>query len=84
MIRYRPTLINRKEVVMAEDESGNWTSLSDYYTLHDRLMRAEGKIAALAAEVEWLRKADRLVCWNEATQQWEIRHEHRREGRDDK
>ena len=29
----------------------------------------------LTAEVEWLRKADRLVCWNPATQQWEVRHE---------
>jgi hypothetical protein len=49
MIRYRP-LIQNKEVKMAVDESGDWTSLTCYYTLHDWVVR-------LQAENERLRKA---------------------------
>ena len=33
------------------------------------------EIERLRAQVEWLRKADRLVCWNAETQEWEVRHE---------
>lgn len=75
-------------------ESGEWVMWSDYAALaaeNERLRSASFVTAVpseeyekLKAEVEWLRKADRLVCWNEATQEWEIRHEHRREGRDAK
>ena len=49
MIRYRP-IVQNKEVKMVVDESGDWTSLTCYYTLHDRVVR-------LQAEVERLRKA---------------------------
>ena len=48
MIRYRPIVQNR-EVKMVVDESGDWTSLTCYYTLHDRVVR-------LQAEVDRLRK----------------------------
>jgi uncharacterized small protein (DUF1192 family) len=34
-------------------------------------------IEQLTAEVERLRKADRLVCWNPATEQWEPRLENK-------
>lgn len=57
MKRYRPVLNNRKEVIMAEDDSGDWTSLSCYYILHDRVVRAEGKVAALTADKEAETKA---------------------------
>jgi hypothetical protein len=33
------------------------------------------EIERLRAEVAWLRKADRLVCWNPATAEWEVRLE---------
>ena len=29
----------------------------------------------LKDEIAWLRKADRLVCWNPATGEWEVRLE---------
>ena len=53
-------------LVMCDD--GNLVSWFDYASL-----AAENE--RLTAEVEWLRKADRLVCWNPGTQQWEVRHE---------
>jgi hypothetical protein len=49
LIRYRPVIEN-KEAEMLMDVSGAWTSLTCYYTLHD-------KIVALQAENERLRKA---------------------------
>jgi hypothetical protein len=49
MIRYRP-IVQNKEVKMVVDESGDWTSLTCYYTLHDRVVR-------LQAENDRLRKA---------------------------
>jgi hypothetical protein len=55
--RYRPILNNRKEVVMAEDVSGDWTSLTVYYTLHDKTLLLASDNAALKAENERLRKA---------------------------
>ena len=60
--RYRPILNNRKEVVMAEDVSGDWTSLTEYYKLHDKTLTLASDNAALKAEVERLRKAgDALI-----------------------
>lgn len=56
MKRYRP-IIFHKEPVMLEDESGNYTSLTEYYTLHDRVVRAESQVAYLKAENERLRSA---------------------------
>jgi uncharacterized protein with von Willebrand factor type A (vWA) domain len=41
----------------------------------DKILQEEN--AALKAEVERLRKADRLVCWNPATEQWEPRLENK-------
>jgi hypothetical protein len=49
LIRYRPVIKN-KEADMAADVSGAWTSLTCYYTLHD-------KIVSLQSENERLRKA---------------------------
>jgi hypothetical protein len=49
LIRYRP-IIKNKEAEMAIDVSGAWTSLTCYYTLHD-------KIVTLQAENERMRKA---------------------------
>jgi hypothetical protein len=59
LVRYRP-IIKNKEADMAVDVSGAWTSLTCYYTLHD-------KIVTLQAENERLRKAgdamaDALKC----------------------
>jgi hypothetical protein len=42
--RYRPSLNKRKEVTMTEDDSGDWTSLSCYYILHDRVERLQGQV----------------------------------------
>ena len=46
------------------------------------MVKATGLAAELLAEnkrlkdeVAWLRKADRLVCWNPATAEWEVRLE---------
>jgi hypothetical protein len=49
LVRYRP-IIKNKEADMTVDVSGAWTSLTCYYTLHD-------KIVSLQAENERLRKA---------------------------
>ena len=38
MKRYRPAL-RGNEVVMVEDETGDYTSLTDYYNLHDHAHR---------------------------------------------
>ena len=56
-----------KEDPKASDD-GEFVFYSDYAAL-------AAETARLKAEVEWLRKADRLVCWNPATQAWEVRHE---------
>ena len=55
--RYRPVLVSKDKVEMQQCISGDWTSLSCYYLLHDRVVRAEDNYAALAAENERLRKA---------------------------
>jgi hypothetical protein len=46
-----------KDAQMVFDESGDWTSLACYYTLHDRVARAEAHVAYLQAENERLRLA---------------------------
>jgi hypothetical protein len=46
-----------KDARMVVDESGDWTSLSCYYLLHDRVVKGEAHVAALQAENERLRKA---------------------------
>jgi hypothetical protein len=56
LIRYRP-VFKGKDAEMRPDESGEWTSLSCYYSLHDRVVRGEAQVAALKAENERLRKA---------------------------
>jgi len=56
LIRYRP-VFKGKDAEMRPDESGDWTSLACYYSLHDRLVRGEAHVAALQAENERLRKA---------------------------
>ena len=62
--RYRPVLVSKDKVEMQQCISGDWTSLSCYYLLHDRVVRAEDNCAALAAENERLRKAgDELYKW---------------------
>lgn len=61
--RHRPGLAG-KQPVMLPDDSGEWVNLSEYYLLHD-------EVATLRAKVEWLQKADRLVCWNGT--EWEPR-----------
>lgn len=43
--------------------------------LKTELEMKQVEIDRLTAKVEWLRKADRLVCWNPGTQEWEVRHE---------
>jgi nucleoid-associated protein YgaU len=42
--RYRPSLNKRKEVTMTEDDSGDWTSLTCYYILHDKVERLQGQV----------------------------------------
>ncbi len=54
--RYRP-VFKGKDAEMRFDESGDWTSLSCYYSLHDRMVRGEAHVAALKSENERLRKA---------------------------
>ena len=57
LVRYRP-IIKNKEADMVVDVSGAWTSLTCYYTLHD-------KIVTLQAENERLRSAGDelyLIC----------------------
>ena len=62
--RYRPVLVSKDKVEMQQCVSGDWTSLSCYYLLHDRVVRAEDNCAALAAENERLRKAgDAMADW---------------------
>ena len=47
----------------------------DTYVRWDDYAYLAAEVERLKAEVEWLRKADRLVCWNEAAQEWQVRHE---------
>ncbi len=54
LIRYRP-VFKSKDAEMRPDESGDWTSLACYYSLHDRVARAEAHVAALQAENERLK-----------------------------
>jgi hypothetical protein len=58
--RYRP-VFKGKDAEMRFDESGDWTSLACYYSLHDRVVRGEAHVAALQAENERLRKAGDAV-----------------------
>jgi hypothetical protein len=51
MIRYRPIVQNR-EVKMVVDESGDWTSLTCYYTLHDRVVRLQAEVDRLTNLLE--------------------------------
>ena len=60
--RYRPVLVSKDKVEMQQCISGDWTSLSCYYLLHDRVVRAEDNCAALAAENERLRKAGDVLA----------------------
>ena len=61
--RYRP-VFKGKDAEMRFDESGDWTSLACYYSLHDRVVRGEAHVAALKAENEKLRKAgDEMEKW---------------------
>jgi hypothetical protein len=46
-----------------------------YDFIHAQAVERMSEILRLEDEVEWLRKADRLVCWNEAAQEWQVRHE---------
>jgi hypothetical protein len=58
--RYRP-VFKGKDAEMRFDESGDWTSLACYYSLHDRLVRGEAQVAALKAEIhELLDENERL------------------------
>jgi uncharacterized small protein (DUF1192 family) len=54
LIRYRP-VFKGKDAEMRPDESGDWTSLACYYSLHDRVVRGDAHVAALQAEVERLK-----------------------------
>ena len=67
---------------MKTHKKGRWVKWDDYASL----AAENANLKALQwetlkernkaeAEVEWLRKADRLVCWNPTTQEWEVRHE---------
>lgn len=49
MKRYRPAL-KGKEVVMVEDESGEYTSLTEYYILHDHAHRQACTIERLRSQ----------------------------------
>ena len=51
LVRYRP-VFKGNDAEMRPDESGDWTSLTCYYLLHDRLARTEEhlKAAIMAAE----------------------------------
>jgi hypothetical protein len=42
LIRYRP-IIKNKEADMAVDVSGAWTSLTCYYTLHDKIVTLQAE-----------------------------------------
>ena len=74
MSAYIPVAPDRwAEMVQASAEVGPLRNkVSDLST---QLELRQVEIDRLRAEVEWLRKADRLVCWNPTTQQWEVRHE---------
>jgi len=72
----------RKDDVIAEHVKKNAALAAEYVELKDLYIKCRIDIGnlhkennRLRAEVEWLRKADRLVCWNPTTQQWEVRHE---------
>jgi uncharacterized small protein (DUF1192 family) len=54
LIRYRP-VFKGKDAEMRPDESGDWTSLACYYSLHDKMVRGEAHVAALQAENERLK-----------------------------
>lgn len=56
LIRYRP-IIKNKEADMAVDVSGAWTSLTCYYTLHDKIVTLQSDKERLQAENERLRNA---------------------------
>ena len=61
------------EMVQASAEVGPLRNkVSDLST---QLELRQVEIDRLRAEVEWLRKADRLVCWNAETQEWQVRFE---------
>jgi hypothetical protein len=72
LIRYRPVL-KGKDAEMRPDESGDWTSLACYYSLHDRVMRGEAHVAALQAEVERLRKAGDDLAYGYQNGDWNER-----------
>ena len=74
MSRHIPVAPDRwAEMVQASAEVGPLRNkVSDLKT---ELAIKDVEIDRLRAQVEWLRKADRLVCWNAETQEWEVRHE---------
>lgn len=51
LVRYRP-VSKGKEAEMRPDQSGDWTSLTCYYLLHDRLSRTEEHLKAAIAAAE--------------------------------
>ena len=71
----------RKEnaALAAENEALVQQGIRDHGDWRSKLNFLEAdykaEVARLTAEVEWLRKADRLVCWNAETQAWEVRFE---------
>lgn len=50
MKRYRPVIVSKDKVEMQQCVSGDWTSLSEYYLLHDRLNEAKAKNDALVQQ----------------------------------
>ena len=66
-------LFNKGQVGLINLEFRRMFDAFEQLALQKAELAAENE--RLTAEVEWLRKADRLVCWNPTTQQWEVRHE---------
>jgi hypothetical protein len=78
LIRYRPVIKN-KEADMAVDVSGAWTSLTCYYTLHDKIVTIQAEnerlklkkftseeLLSIKAEVELLQAQFKRDIYNQA------------------
>jgi hypothetical protein len=72
LIRYRP-IIKNKEADMAADVSGAWTSLTCYYTLHDKIVSLQAENERIIKHADAMARAlegngfgGAVKLWNEA------------------